>query len=319
MILNRYGRTGTVRYLLAPPGQPHRSIKSGGVARCWAVLVLAVIGAFPLAVAHAGGAQTILLRYQFAPGQHFAYRLTGFVREDIVQAGHLPSVFSLAVDSVFSYHILAVAPNGVADAAAGIESAVITQTANGQSHTIRAGPSQAALTEQHVQLGPDNSLPDRKAGALVSNSYGNYGLQAIGALPPYAVMIGQHWQSSATDNLAAGIDSAIPALPHVRLVADNVVTGVGVDAGMPVAMISSHSDVNYVTDTVQGGRAVHVRAIGTLTISSLFDLTRKLLRASTAAIDVTYTVTTPISAGGHVLARTHFVDDATLRPATVTT
>lgn len=304
---------------LARPARSHRSTWNPWKLawRC-AILSLALLGALPLAVARGGGAGAIMLRYQFAPGEHFAYRLVGFVRLDVTQVGQAPSSRSVAVEGVISYRVVSVSPSGVASAIARIESSVITQTVNGQSKVTRTDSSEALLTAQRVQLGPDNSLPGRKGGTLVLNSYGNYGLQAIGALPAYPVAPGQHWPSSATSNLASGIDSVIPPLPDVRLVADNTMLGERMDSGVPVAAMSSRSVVNYATDTTQAGSPVHVRATGSLAITSLFDLMRKRLYASIAAIDITYTVTAPLAEGGHLLARTHFVDDATLRPTSIT-
>ncbi len=101
----------------------------------------------------------------------------------------------------------------------------------------------------------------------------------------------------------------------MRLVADNTLVGVRMDDGMPVAVIGSRSGVNYAIDTIQSGQSVHVQATGMISIESLFDLVDKRLWASNVAIDITYTVTTPLATGAHLLAQTHFIDIAALRPA----
>ncbi len=163
----------------------HRPTWNWWSAWWWAMLVPTLLGAVPPTVVHAGGPEAIVLRYQFFPGQRFAYRLTGVERQDTRRDGAASSSEYFAVDGVISYYIQDVSPAGVADASARIESAVVTQTVNGQSNILHTGPSEAAFSEQRVGLGPDNTLPGRRGGTLVSNSYGNYGLQIISALPSY--------------------------------------------------------------------------------------------------------------------------------------
>lgn len=267
------------------------------------LLILASVVTLPLATGHARAQATaagVLLRYHFVAGAHFGDQITSAVTATVAASGATPAQTSRSVaHTTARYHILRVAANGNATAKIQISRTTVSVTTGGKTLT-RTLPAHSTT----ATLRPDGSAHATSgAGPLT------VGVQSIGLLPSGAVTVGAHWTSRASVTLS----TAGTGLPAIHLTAKNTLTGYRTYTGQRVAVLTTASAVQYVTDSTLQGTPVHMHITGTVAGQSLFGLAARRVLQSHAHEDLRLFLHGTSATTGAVAAHEHIVFDVTVR------
>ncbi len=276
--------------------------KRGRWARRAVPLAATLLVALPVSAAHGGtraasGADgAIMLRYQFTPGEQFAYAVTEHSRAEVAdpQAGLQTS--ARVGHFILRYAIQSVSPDGTAAAETSASASTVVLTLNGQSKTYHG------VNPPDVEdLGADNSLPgfatDKHSISSLVGRTRAYGVQLFGALPSSPLTPGATFRTSANEDITTLTPVLQGAkLPLARIVARNTFVGYRQDGGVQVAVIDSRATPSYsgngTIPTLLAGQMFHVTGKGTLHIVSTYDVAHKRLRGSTVDADLTFVVAT---------------------------
>jgi len=265
-------------------------------------------------------APTSLIRYHFAVGERFTYRIIKIARQVTRLAEHSPSIFSGQLDKVISYHITQILPSGTAIALVRVESLVDRSMENGRT-TVTRGLSPAYATQSRALLGADNSLPGKKDWDVTPYSFGDYGFQSLGPLPAYSIAPGAHWNTTAIEPIGGftTIQTLVGYSPPARMDARNTLLGYQRVTSHPVAAIESIGTIDYSQNTsgftgdAYGYKPKHIHIVARDTLHSLFDLQQRHLRACTNRLSFHYTVTISTSKGMHTLEQGQFSETDTIQ------
>lgn len=248
------------------------------------ILAAAGLTLLPLGAAHAAS-NAVLLRYRFAQGQTYTYKVIGQMRigaggsggglGSLGLASILGDTSPLTVTASVRYHVLSVDSSGGADIQVTTSNATETRTKDGQtaSKPLDAAPPYTIHVNPN---GSETATPDLDIGA--------FGLQALGTLPAAPVAPGAHWSATTTLNTAALLGSATTPLQVPVQYTFTKYQGAGSQRS---AAIDAAGTVNYAFDmTTNAGTPVHVTLNGALTGHSLFGLSTHRLVASQIDMDL---------------------------------
>ncbi len=300
-----------------------RRTMCGRWARRAGTAAAALLVALPVGAAHgtrvASGADgAIVLRYQFTPGEQFAYVVTENERAEVAdpQAGLRTS--ARVGHFILRYVIQSVSPDGTAAAKTSASSPTVVLTLNGQSKTYHE------VNPPDVEdLGADNSLPGfatdkHSIGSLVGRTR-SYGVQLFGALPSSPLAPGATFRTSANEDITTLTPVLQGAkLPLAHIMARNTFVGYRQDGAVQVAVIDSRATPSYSANgtipALLAGQTFHVTGKGTLHIVSTYDVAHRRLRGSTVDADLTFVVATS-DAPDQPVTHVHLVRHFTFQPA----
>jgi len=286
----------------------------------WAVTAgAALLVALPVGAAHSGaraasGADgAVVLRYQFAPGERFAYAVTENSRAEVEDPQYGLQTSGRVGHFALRYAVQSVSPDGTTAAETSASAATVVLTINGRSKTYHG------VNPPDIEyLGADNSLPhyagDKHSISSLVGRTDAYGVQLFGALPSSPLAPGATFRTSANEDITTLTPVLQGAkLPQARVVARNTFVGYRRDGGVRVAVIDSRATPSYSANgtipTLLAGQMFHVTGKGTLHIVSTYDVAHKRLRASTIDADLTFVVATsdaPDQPVTHVRLVRHF-------------
>lgn len=259
----------------------HLSFKRAGILAAAGLFIL------PLGAVHAASS-AVLLRYHFAQGQTYTYKMTAQMHIGAGDNGGtggglgslglatiLGDTSPLTVTASVRYHVLSVDSSGGADIQVTTSNATQTRTKDGQTiskqldtmppYTIHVNPN-----------GSETNTPDLDIGA--------FGLQALGSLPAAPVAPGAHWSATTTLNTAALLGSATTP---VQVPVQYTFTKYQTAGSQRAAAIDAMGTVDYAFDmTTAAGTPLHVTLNGAVTGHSLFGLTTQRLVSSQITMDM---------------------------------
>ncbi len=302
-----------------------RSRYRGGKMNCclsWTSL-LGALALLPLALVTSPRlhALPVLLRYRFAPGAAYVFRIAADEQHRDQQAGRAASITGGQVVYTMTYRVRGVDPTGVADAVVRLDYKTFRGMANGHAIVYRGNPPGLRL-ESRDHLGPDNSLPDLKDWNVTPHSFGHYGYQCIGPLSSSPVVPGQHWRTTASAYLGGFADYKTllggPDAP-IHIDAFNVLQGYRRLAGHRIAVIGNTGTANntqnvtaYAADNSGKRMQVRVHVTIQLTIESLFNVDQQRLQGSTEHFDARFSIVQPTATGARTFEQGQTMDDITV-------
>lgn len=281
------------------------------VLACIACIIVTLMGVRPhpfyaTAARPTGGTTALLLRYRFAVGQHFAYRIVTATatRTEIYRRPMTRRFAPLIQRRVVVIHdrVVGVAPTGVVTIAERAGRVTVTHPVYDGARTYTRTYTNAGGRTRMVTIAPDGTQhpagPADGTGAIIDTA-------TFGTLPPGPVRPGATW--------TAQVPSALTGRP---LAVRNTFVGLGYAHGEPVAIVDSVQRIDETAPiTVYMSVAVlppqqQAHEVGTVTERALVGLmTGHLLsRRSQSHLDLTFRAR---QAGLGPVERVH-VDDQTI-------
>jgi hypothetical protein len=258
--------------------------------------LLALAGSFllPLSMVQAArpAASSVLLRYHFAQGDTYTYKVVAKVTigggdtsgtgGGSLAADALALVFGsrgpVTVSGTVRYHVLSVDASGAAIVEISTSNLTRTTVKKGKpvSTTLRA------TLPYTVQIGADGS---QQGSSTID--MGALGLTALGTLPSTAVAPGSHWPVAAT--LAVPADLGL-LLPPVQVPVTYTFSKVQPAGSQQAAVIDGTGPVQYVLDASSGDAPINATFNGTMNEHVLYGLTTHRLVSGHATVDTLATL-----------------------------
>lgn len=204
---------------------------------------------------------SVTLRYHYAAGQRYGYKLSVTARARLAGlAAASASGSTSSTSGIIRYHILSVDASGGATADITTSALRVKVTANGQTQTVTA-----PATTQHVYLGADGSQRGRVGSAI-----GSIGVQSFGSLPPGAgsATVGSAWSSKTTVTLPSSLGAS---LPPFRVTTNYTLSNLDQRGIATIDGSNDNTKAPFDVNTTVQGAAVSLRLVETTKARTLFD------------------------------------------------